>query len=76
MIDSYKEKFVNWQDLSAEEQLIIENTVLVVSVLYNMCKVKLVRKSDFSDENIINRADILKAEKSANDVMKQLGEVA
>lgn len=74
IIDSYKERCVNWQDLSEEEQLVIRNMVLIVGVLYNMCKVKLVLKSDDSDQNVINKADIDKAEKDANDVMEQMGE--
>ena len=49
IIESYSEKRVNWHNLSMEEQLIIENMVLIVGVLYNMCKVKLVRKSNSSD---------------------------
>ena len=55
-----------------EEQLIIENMVLIVGVLYNMCKVKLVQKSNSSDQNIINKTEISKAEKDANDVMEQM----
>ena len=72
VIESYSEKRVNWYNLSMEEQLIIENMVLIVGVLYNMCKVKLVRKSNSSDHNIINKTKISKAEKDANDVMEQM----
>ena len=72
IIESYSEKRVNWHNLSMEEQLIIENMVLIVGVLYNMCKVKLVRKSNSSDQNIINKTEISKAEKDANDVMEQM----
>ena len=48
--------------------------VLIVGVLYNMCKVQLVQKSNSSEQNVINKADIDKAEKDANDVMEQMGE--
>ena len=72
IIESYSEKRVNWHNLSMEEQLIIENMVLIVGVLYNMCKVKLVRKSNSSDQNIINKTEISKAEKDSNDVMEQM----
>ena len=72
IIESYSEKRVNWHNLSMEEQLIIENMVLIVGVLYNMCKVKLVQKSNSSDQNIINKTEISKAEKDANDVMEQM----
>lgn len=74
IIESYNEKHVNWQKLSSEEQLVIENMVLIVGVLYNMCKVQLVQKSNSSEQNVINKADIDKAEKDANDVMEQMGE--
>lgn len=76
IIESYNEKHVNWQDLSSEEQLVIENMVLIVGVLYNMCKVQLVRKSNSSDQNVINKTEINKAEKDANDVMSQMSKAA
>ena len=72
IIESYSEKRVNWYNLSMEEQLVIENMVLIVGVLYNMCKVQLVQKSNSSDQNIINKTEISKAEKDANDVMEQM----
>ena len=76
IVNSYNEKHVNWSDLSVGEQLVIENMVLIVGVLYNMCKVQLVRKSNSSDQNIINKADINKAENDANDVISQMNKVA
>ena len=72
IIESYSKKRVNWHNLSMEEQLIIENMVLIVGVLYNMCKVQFVRKSNSSDQNNINKTEISKAEKDANDVMEQM----
>lgn len=69
IIESYNEKHVNWQDLSLEEQIIIENMVLIVGVLYNMCKVQLVQKSCCSNQNIINKTEINKAEKDASDLI-------
>ena len=72
IIRSHNEKHINWQDLSLEEQLVIENMVLIVGVLYNMCKVQLVRKSNRSAQNIINKAKINKAKKDAIDVMEQM----
>lgn len=76
IIESYTEKHVNWQNLSSEEQLVIENMVLIVGVLYNMCKVQLVRKSSNSKQNTINKIEIDKAEKDANDVMLQMNKAA
>lgn len=72
IIESYCEKLINWYDLSKDEQLVIENMVLIVGVLYNMCKVKLVCKSSYSDSNMINKADISKAENDAKEVISQM----
>lgn len=76
IVDSYNEKTVNWYNLSSEEQLVIENMVLIVGVLYNMCKVQLVLKSDDSDQNVINEKEINKAKKNANKVLSQMNKAA
>ena len=76
VVNSYNEKTVNWYNLSSEEQLVIENMVLIVGVLYNMCKVQLVLKSDDSDHNFINDPDINKAKMNANKVLSQMSEAA
>ena len=62
---------VNWNSLSDEEKTVIENMVLIVSVLYNMCKVKLVKKRGNSDMNEINTVDINKATNDANKVITE-----
>ena len=54
----------------------IENMVLIVGVVYNMCKVQLVQKSNSSEQNVINKTEINKAEKDANDVMSQMNKAA
>lgn len=69
IIESYSEKRINWYKLSQKEQLVIENMVLIVGVLYNMCKVQLIQKSKDSEQNIINKKAINKAEKDAEEVM-------
>ena len=71
VVESHKDN-VNWNYFSYDDKVILENTVLVVGVLYNMCKVQLVTKSSDSKQNIINKEGINKAEKDANDVMSQL----
>lgn len=75
IIYSSFEKFVNWEDLSREDQLIVENTVLIVGALYNMCKVQLVRESTSSNRNEINREDIEAAKNTANDVIFRLNDI-
>ena len=75
IVESYNEKHVNWQDLSLEEQIIIENMVLIVGVLYNMCKVQLVQKSYRSNQNVINKTEINKAEKDASDLISSMEDV-
>lgn len=44
--------FVNWNSLSDPDQLTIENLVLLVGLLYQMCKLKIVRKS--ANEKTLN----------------------
>lgn len=46
-------KKVNYNKFSTEQKKILENTVLLVSLLYEMCKVKLVEKNE--DENELNK---------------------
>lgn len=69
-IDSYGEGQVEWASFTEEEKLIVENTVMVVSVLYNMCSVQLVKKSEQNDLNTINVEEIHKVQTEAEDVLK------
>lgn len=43
-------KKTNWNEFSQSERLCVENSVLLTALLYNMCKVQLVRKEDNVDE--------------------------
>lgn len=70
LVDSHGEKQIDWYSLTNEEQLSIKNTVLLVAVLYNMCKVKLVKGSD--DEKQVNREDIEVAKEKANRVVSSI----
>jgi len=64
---------VDWNLLSKKEQTIIENTILLVGLLYNMCKVSLVKKSTSKNgTNSINRSAIDKAESEALDAYEKL----
>lgn len=49
----------DWDLFSEDEKLLTENTVLLVTVLYNMCKVKLVKVSETEAEaNTVNVVEI------------------
>lgn len=45
-------KKTNWEYFTSEQKQVTENTVLLVGLLYKMCKVQLVLKND--DENELN----------------------
>lgn len=70
IFDSHGGVRIDWNELSTEERLVIENMVMIVGVLYNMCKVQFVLKSGRADHNVINKIEISKAEKDAEDVME------
>ena len=49
----------DWNTFAQEEKRLTENTVLLVGLLYNMCKVELVLKSENESEiNTINKATV------------------
>ncbi len=52
----------NWLEFSDDEMLLTENTVLLVGLLYNMCKVELVQKAKNENElNTVNHEGIFKS---------------
>lgn len=62
----------DWKLFTSEEKQLTENTVLLVGLLYNMCKVELVQKSE--DENDINTINKLAVETSIADANSVLEE--
>lgn len=42
----------NWIEFTQSEKLCVENSVLLTALLYNMCKVQLVRKEDDQKEQV------------------------
>ena len=46
----------DWREFSEKEKLTTENAILLVGLLYSMCKVKLVLKGQDKDE--LNRVNI------------------
>lgn len=51
----------DWRTYTSEEKKLTENTVLLVGLLYAMCKVRLVLKGDNDELNTINEASIQKS---------------
>lgn len=59
----------DWNTFNSADKRVTENTVLLVNLLYKMCQVKLVLKSDSEDEpNHVNYRDIASAKSEANKV--------
>ena len=54
----------DWKKFSTEEQKIVENTVHLVSLLYQMCKVELLLKD--IDENNFNKINKLEVDQEIN----------
>lgn len=48
----YDMRKTNWSEFTQSEKLCVENSVLLTSLLYNMCKVQLVRKENDQDEQV------------------------
>lgn len=70
LLDDYKDP--DWNDFSQDEQLLIENTTLLVGLLYKMCKVQLVNKSESVNKiNTINITEINKTIREADDFIDQ-----
>lgn len=60
----------DWNTFAPEEKKLTENAVLLVGLLYNMCKVELVLKSENeNDINTINKAAVETSISNANAVL-------
>ena len=60
----------NWNTFTSDEKILTENTVLLVGLLYSMCKVELVLKGkNENDINTINKTEIDNSIKKANAVL-------
>lgn len=64
----------DWTQFSENEKVLTENTVLLVNLLFQMCKVQLVLESkDASKLNEVNTVEIEKAVNSANSFLEEKG---
>lgn len=62
----------DWKNFNVTEQKITENSVLLVSLLFNMCKIKLVEKGlSENDVNRVNIKDVAEQMTSADEVIKE-----
>lgn len=63
----------DWLKYSDEEKLLVENTYLLVALLYGMCKVQLVLKSENENEmNSINNTEISKSMNDAETILRKV----
>ena len=64
----------DWNEFTDAEKKMTENTVLLVGLLYNMCKVQLVRQTaNKSETNIVNEKDISQAISNAHTFLEDSG---
>lgn len=63
----------DWNKFSKDEKTLTNNMVLLVGLLYKMCKVKLVIKDTDNDElNEVNKTDVDNNISDANDVLSHI----
>ncbi|MGN0298552.1 MAG: hypothetical protein ACI4C1_05130 [Lachnospiraceae bacterium] len=65
---------VDWEKFSAREKLAVENTVLLVGLLYKMCQVNLVVQAEDGESlNQINELDVGMSLRHAEEILKDIG---
>lgn len=63
----------DWNDFTDEERIVTQNTALLVGVLFNMCKIKLVLVTDDNTEdNKVNYTEIDKSISDANNALANI----
>lgn len=68
----YVQNKTDWNMFTEEEKIATQNTVLLVGVLYKMCKVELVKRAKSEEEmNTINHKEIDKTKQDVELVMKE-----
>lgn len=64
---------VDWNEFTEEEKIDLQNTVLLVGLLYKMCKVKLVNKAENDNEiNTVNTKVVNETLKESEGVMSNI----
>lgn len=65
---------IDWSYFSKAEKIMVENTVLLVGLLFNMCKVQLVLKAENESQlNTINKKDIRRSINDADRLLEAKG---
>ncbi len=76
-IVNIEERYDYKEDFSVREQKMTENLVLLVGLLYNMCKVNLVLKDQNGDGlNSVNRKEIAKMVSKADEICEEMKNAA
>lgn len=61
-----------WTEYTIEEKTVVENAVLLVGLLYRMCKVNLVLKDDDGDgQNTVNTVEIEECMSTVENIMEE-----
>ena len=64
----------DWNEFTDAEKKMTENTVLLVGLLYNMCKVQMVRQTSVKTEtNTVNEEEISRTIRDANTFLEDSG---
>ncbi len=75
-IINFEEK-TEWSTFSDKEKILTKNTVLLVGLLYQMCKVQLVLKSENKNGlNHVNKDAVDKAVSDADKMMSKINQMA
>lgn len=69
-----KQNKIDWNEFSDEEKLATENSVLLVGLLYKMCKVSLVNKAEKEDE--MSEVNITEVKYNVDQSEEILGNIA
>lgn len=65
----------DWSNFSEKEKQLTENTVLLVGLLYNMCKTKLVLKNNSENQlNTVNKTEIEKSISNSVKIMRTINQ--
>lgn len=69
----FDEARCDWCQFTDEEKLSLENLVLLVSILYGMCKINLVVEGDRDGINEVNYDEAMSRVKTAEEFMRERG---